>query len=133
MVRVAARDVPVAATARRRARRHALRGAQDDVAGGAPRRAGTGSRGTERMQRVPKNSDADGRAVRFCESRAALLLLLVLAAAVFAVVSLRPLTRSEFRYVEAGAEMAVDGDWTVPHLAYVPYFEKPILSYWVEA
>jgi 4-amino-4-deoxy-L-arabinose transferase-like glycosyltransferase len=81
------------------------------------------------MQVVPRSP----RASPFLESRAALALILVVSAAVFALVSQRPLTHSEFRYVEAGAEMAAGGDWVVPHLAYVPYFEKPILAYWVEA
>ncbi len=73
------------------------------------------------------------RFARFAESRAAPVLLLAVAAVVFAAVSLRPLTHSEFRYVEAGVEMAKGGDWVVPHLAFVPYFEKPILTYWAEA
>jgi len=30
-------------------------------------------------------------------------------------------------------KMAGSGDWVVPHLSYVPYFEKPILTYWLEA
>jgi len=60
-------------------------------------------------------------------------ILALLAAAAIAAVSVRPITHSEVRYVEAGAEMARGGDWIVPHLAYVPYFEKPILAYWAEA
>lgn len=70
---------------------------------------------------------------RFVDRPVAIWALLALAAAAFAVISLRPLTHSEVRYVEAGAEMAASGDWIVPHLSFVPYFEKPILTYWVEA
>jgi 4-amino-4-deoxy-L-arabinose transferase-like glycosyltransferase len=76
---------------------------------------------------------AEGDEPGFAGSRLAQTLLVVAAALLFAAVSLRPLSHSEFRYAEAGAEMAKGGDWVVPHLSYVPYFEKPILTYWLEA
>jgi 4-amino-4-deoxy-L-arabinose transferase-like glycosyltransferase len=80
---------------------------------------------------LPAGPRPSSSARRFPAGTVALLALL--AAAVVAAVSVRPLTHSEVRYVEAGAEMASSGDWVVPHLAYVPYFEKPILTYWAEA
>lgn len=40
---------------------------------------------------------------------------------------------SAVRYAEAAREMVELGDWTVPHLHYAPYFEKPILTYWMTA
>lgn len=64
---------------------------------------------------------------------ATLPVIAALAVAVVVAVSVRPITHSEVRYVEAGTEMASSGDWVVPHLAHVPYFEKPILTYWAEA
>jgi len=76
---------------------------------------------------------AEGDEPGFAGSRRAQTALVVAAAVLFAAVSQRPLSHSEFRYVEAGAEMARGGDWIVPHLSYVPYFEKPILTYWLEA
>jgi 4-amino-4-deoxy-L-arabinose transferase-like glycosyltransferase len=82
------------------------------------------------MQQAPTRPS---RWAAFLARPAALAALLVVAVALFAAMSTRPLTRSELRYVEAGAEMATSGDWVVPHLAFVPYFEKPILAYWLEA
>ena len=40
---------------------------------------------------------------------------------------------SESRYIEIGREMAESGDYVTPRLDYVKYFEKPPLSYWVQA
>ncbi|MDB6168210.1 MAG: glycosyl transferase family 39, partial [Verrucomicrobia bacterium] len=39
----------------------------------------------------------------------------------------------EGRYAEIGREMAVSGDWLVPHLNGFEHFQKPPLLYWLTA
>ena len=59
--------------------------------------------------------------------------IVAIAAVLLTVISIRALSPSELRYAEAGREMLETGDWVVPRLGYVPYFEKPIFFYWLEA
>jgi 4-amino-4-deoxy-L-arabinose transferase-like glycosyltransferase len=39
----------------------------------------------------------------------------------------------EGRYAEIGREMIETGNWLVPHLWYLPHFDKPPMTYWLVA
>lgn len=76
-------------------------------------------------QTTPKNSFA----IKDC-------LFLALGCLAFFIASgiARPLWNpDETRYCLIPFTMVQSGDWTVPMLQWVPYFEKPVFSYWLNA
>ncbi len=64
-----------------------------------------------------------------------LALVLILGAVVFfpGLGTFSIIDSSEGYYAEASREMFESGDYITPHLNYRPWFEKPILTYWLMA
>ena len=46
---------------------------------------------------------------------------------------LGPLARAEIYFLDAARGMVESGDWVLPHYEGRPFFDKPILSYWLMA
>jgi len=68
--------------------------------------------------------------MRLNSAHAAIVVLFVLV--YIAPLGVRPLViPDETRYAEIPREMIVSGDWVVPRLNGLRYFEKPVLGYWL--
>lgn len=66
--------------------------------------------------------------------RAIILLAIVFVAIYLIPLGARPMVvPDEARYGVIPAEMIDTGEWVVPHLAGIRYFEKPVLGYWLTA
>jgi 4-amino-4-deoxy-L-arabinose transferase len=68
------------------------------------------------------------------QKRVVFALLALFVVAYLAPLGIRPLYETdEFRYAEIPREMLASGDWVVPRLDGMRYFEKPALGYWLTA
>ena len=73
------------------------------------------------------------KTIFFRKRYALLLIVFFLLAYIFPLGAGELLEPDETRYAEIPREMIASGDWTVPHLDNLRYFEKPALGYWVGA
>ena len=79
------------------------------------------------MDFLPGNNTMTTRQISF-------LLLAVFLLLYILPLGARPLfIPDETRYAEVPREMIESGDWVVPHLNGLRYFEKPVMGYWLSA
>lgn len=66
--------------------------------------------------------------------KSALILVILFGLVYILPLGIRPMTiPDESRYSEIPREMLASGDWVVPKLNNLKYFEKPVLGYWINA
>src|SRR5262245_21068232 len=63
----------------------------------------------------------------------AVVLSVVGASLLIPAVSRLPFRRAEIYFADAARAMVESGDWLVPYFRGVPFFDKPVLTYWLMA
>src|SRR5262249_19855930 len=85
---------------------------------------------SRRKPRTTRSADADSE----MSGRPRLLVLFAsLLVSSFIALSVPLFAPDEVRNAEVAREMAADGDWLVPHLAGMPYLDKPPAFFWAAA
>ena len=115
----------------RRGRRHGVRAAA--ARAGHPRRlrAAPPQEGRPRARPGAPLTTPPLPAPRFAAALA--LLALGLLALLLPHLGAAPLERAEIYFLDAARAMVESGDWVIPRYEGQPFFDKPILSYWLMA